>query len=105
MDTQVLSLVTELLEDIKMGAPLEYRRPDNYPDGTPIPKSLPPRYQPADNSGVPWPQKCQNCSYYNPVNDRCSRWNNAKVKPQYWCTHWKPDPVDNPMWPISVDHN
>jgi hypothetical protein len=71
-----------------MGAPYEYKRPDRYPDGKPIPKSLPPRYQPADNSGIPFPQKCGNCGYYNPVNDRCSKWNNAVVRANYWCTHW-----------------
>jgi hypothetical protein len=71
-----------------MGAPWEYKRPETYPDGTPIPRSLPPRYQSADTSGIPFPQRCGNCGYYNPVTDRCSIWNNAVVRPDYWCTHW-----------------
>jgi len=60
-----------------------------YPDGSPIPKSLPPAYQSASNSVVPSGQRCSNCGYYNPVNDRCSRWNNAVVRAGYWCAKWK----------------
>jgi len=67
----------------------DYQRGPNYPDGSPIPRSLPPRYQFSGNPGVPFPQKCSNCEYYNPQNNRCSFWNNAVVKPDYWCSHWK----------------
>ena len=68
---------------------MAYQRPDTYPDGKPIPKSLPPAYQPASNDAVPKGQRCSNCGYYNPVNDKCSRWNNAVVRPQWWCAKWE----------------
>ena len=68
---------------------MAYQRPDAYPDGKPIPKSLPPAYQSASNDAVPNGQRCSNCGYYNPVNDKCSRWNNAVVRPQFWCKAWE----------------
>jgi hypothetical protein len=59
-----------------------------YPDGEPIPASLPNAYQSASNSDVPRGQRCSNCEYYNPVNNKCSKWNNATVRPGYWCRAW-----------------
>jgi len=61
-----------------------------YPDGKPIPKSLPPAYQSASNALVPRGQRCSNCKFFNPVSNKCSRWNNAEVRPGYWCKVWKP---------------
>jgi len=60
-----------------------------YPNGDPIPKSLPPAYQPASNSDVPQGQRCGNCGFFDAVKDRCSRWNNAVVRPSFWCKAWK----------------
>lgn len=60
-----------------------------YPNGDPIPRSLPSAYQPASNADVPSGQNCGNCGYYDPVSDKCSKWNNAKVKASYWCKAWE----------------
>jgi len=60
-----------------------------YPDGEPIPRSLPDAYQPASNNSVPRGQRCSNCGYFDPIKDRCSRWNNAVVRPGYWCKAWE----------------
>jgi hypothetical protein len=68
---------------------MAYARPDRYPDGELIPRSLPPAYQPAINAEVPQGQRCSNCGYFNPVTDKCSRWNNVVVKPSYWCRAWE----------------
>lgn len=55
-----------------------------YPDGTPIPKSLPPRYQPSLGH-----EKCSNCGYFAAARKHCKKWD-AKVKPTYWCAKWEP---------------
>jgi hypothetical protein len=66
----------------------EYKRPSKYPDGKAIPASLPDLYQPADNAGVPKNQRCDNCEFYIAESKKCTRWNNAVVKPAYWCAKW-----------------
>lgn len=68
----------------------EYKRPSKYPDGKAIPANLPDLYQPADNAGVPKNQRCDNCEYYVVESKKCTRWNNAVVKPAYWCAKWDP---------------
>lgn len=68
----------------------EYKRPSTYPDGKAIPAQLPDLYQPADNPGVPKNQRCDNCEYYVAESKKCTRWNNAVVKPAYWCAKWDP---------------
>lgn len=55
-----------------------------YPDGTVIPKNLPPKYTPAKSE-----KKCSNCEYYVPATKNCKYWK-AKVKPTYWCAKWEP---------------
>jgi hypothetical protein len=66
----------------------EYVRPSTYPDGKAIPASLPDLYQPADNAGVPKNQRCDNCEFYIAESKKCTRWNNAVVRPAYWCAKW-----------------
>lgn len=56
-----------------------------YPDGTKIPKSLPSKYRPATGR-----EKCSNCEYYVASTKHCKKWNNAKVRPTYWCAKWEP---------------
>lgn len=68
----------------------EYKRPSKYPDGKAIPANLPDLYQPASNDGVPKNQRCDNCEYYVVESKKCTRWNNAVVKPAYWCAKWDP---------------
>jgi hypothetical protein len=55
-----------------------------YPDGTRIPKSLPPKYHVSTGH-----EKCSNCEYYVPGTKHCKKWD-AKVKPNYWCMKWEP---------------
>jgi len=66
----------------------EYKRPSTYADGKSIPANLPDLYQPASNAGVPENQRCDNCKYYVAESKKCTRWNNAVVKPAYWCAKW-----------------
>ena len=61
-----------------------------YPDGEEIDSDLPDAYQPASNASVPQGQNCDNCGYYNPQTMLCSKWNNAEVRPTYWCAVWEP---------------
>ena len=63
-----------------------YQRPDTYPNGEPIPASLPALYQPADNPGVPAMQYCGNCKFY--LAGYCGLFD-AQVKFDYWCAKWK----------------
>jgi hypothetical protein len=65
-----------------------YLRPSTYPDGKAIPASLPDLYQPASHAAVPKNQRCDNCEYYVAESKKCTRWNNAVVKPAYWCAKW-----------------
>jgi len=69
---------------------MAYERPDTYPNGEPIPKDLPPRYQPASNPGVPDRQRCSNCGHLNAKTMECRRFNNAVVRGNYWCAKWEP---------------
>jgi len=61
-----------------------------YPDGEEIDSDLPDAYQPASNASVPQGQNCDNCGYYDPQTMLCSKWNNAEVRPTYWCAVWEP---------------
>jgi hypothetical protein len=61
-----------------------------YPDGEEIDSDLPPAYQPETNQQVPQGQNCANCGYYDPQTMLCARWNNAAVRPTYWCAVWEP---------------
>jgi hypothetical protein len=66
---------------------MAYTRPYRYPDGEPIPTSLPDAYQPADNPMVPRGQNCANCGYYE--NGYCDKFS-APVRSYYWCRKWEP---------------
>jgi hypothetical protein len=55
-----------------------------YPDGTKIPKNLPPKYSLAKGN-----EKCSNCEYYMPKTRNCTKWD-AIVRPAYWCAKWEP---------------
>ena len=67
-----------------------YQRSNRYPDGSDIPESLPERYQPASNPGVPKGQNCANCLYYSTDSKKCSIFKgDPVVKPLYWCVKWK----------------
>lgn len=81
----------ELLNESKAGnAAMTYQRSNRYPDGSDIPESLPPRYQPASNPGVPKDQKCSNCSYYDTDSKKCDKFKgDPVVKPTYWCAKWE----------------
>jgi hypothetical protein len=82
------SKVVDQQEEVAPSTPQATAR--TYPDGEAIPEDLPPAYQPASNADVPQGQNCDNCGYYNPENMQCSKWNNALVRPLYWCAKWEP---------------
>ena len=65
-----------------------YKRPDLYPNGTPIPKSLPDSYQPAALGNAPEGQSCFTCSQFTFATRKCSKWD-APVKPRWWCMAWE----------------
>lgn len=52
-----------------------------YPDGTPIPYTLPGSYQPSSGE-----EKCSNCRRYE--RGYCKRWG-APVREDYWCRAWE----------------
>jgi hypothetical protein len=49
---------------------------------------LPSAYVPANTPGVPEGENCANCSYYDPVTQGCSKWDET-VNPVYWCRAWE----------------
>ena len=49
---------------------------------------LPNAYVPADTPGVPAGENCANCSYYDPITQGCSKWDET-VSPVYWCRAWE----------------
>jgi hypothetical protein len=51
-----------------------------YPDGTPVPNTLPELYSPAVGE-----ENCGNCAAYQ--NGECSIFA-ADVRPEYWCARW-----------------
>ena len=59
-------------------------RPRKYPDGTLIPKTLPPAYAVGNSK-----ENCANCGAYVPGTKYCKTWG-AKVKPNYWFKKWIP---------------
>jgi len=60
-----------------------------YPDGEPIPESLPPLYVDSTDPQVPPGENCSNCKFYNPSEEYCMKFD-ATVRPMYWCAKWKP---------------
>lgn len=61
-----------------------------YPDGEPIPDSLPPLYIDSNNEQVPIGQNCANCEYYKSTEQYCMKFD-ATVRPVYWCAKWQRD--------------
>jgi hypothetical protein len=59
-----------------------------YPDGEPIPESLPPLYIDSSDSQVPTGQNCANCEYYKGTEKYCMKFD-APVRPMYWCAKWE----------------
>jgi hypothetical protein len=58
-----------------------------YPDGQPIPESLPPAYQSSASDGVPEGQACGNCEYN--LNQQCTLFANAPIRESWWCLKWE----------------
>lgn len=58
-----------------------------YPDGEPIPESLPPLYIDSQDPQVPLGQNCANCEYYKGTERYCMKFD-APVRPIYWCAKW-----------------
>ena len=66
-----------------------YKRSKVYPNGAPIPDSLPDSYQPAAYSNAPAGQSCSTCKHFDMTTQYCSAWK-ATVKPRWWCEGWAP---------------
>jgi len=66
-----------------------YKRMNVYPNGAPIPESLPESYQPAAYGNTPAGQSCFTCKNFNLTTRFCSAWK-APVKPRWWCDGWAP---------------
>ena len=64
-----------------------YKRINIYPNGTPIPESLPDSYQPAAYGNTPAGQSCFTCKHFNIATRYCAAWK-APVKPRWWCEGW-----------------
>lgn len=58
-----------------------------YPDGEPIPETLPPLYIDSTDPQVPVGQQCSNCEYYKGTEKYCMKFD-APVRPVYWCAKW-----------------
>lgn len=58
-----------------------------YPDGEPIPESLPPLYIDSTDPQVPEGQRCANCEYYKSSEGYCIKFD-ANVRPLFWCAKW-----------------
>lgn len=71
---------------------MAYVRPNVYPNGEPIPASLPPSYQPMVYGNAPVGQGCYNCKYYELRSSMCSKWD-ARVKRRWWCDAWETNPM------------
>jgi hypothetical protein len=56
----------------------------SYPNGEPIDKKLPKAYKLATGD-----EKCENCKFYDTEQFTCKAWDNAAVRPMYWCAKWE----------------
>jgi len=91
IDEQVLEMLDEEAEmlaylDIN---PIPGR---TYPDGEPIPESLPPSYSEAGVQGPEY-QNCANCGYWNGKEGYCNKFD-ATVRPTWYCVSWEPKHED-----------
>jgi hypothetical protein len=59
-----------------------------YPDGTPIPDSLPAAYKVSSDPSVPEGQNCANCEYYKAGEMYCYKFD-APVRSDWWCAVWE----------------
>lgn len=75
-----------------------YTRANVYPNGAPIPDSLPSSYQPAAYGNAPAGQSCFTCKNFNLANRYCAAWR-APVKPRWWCEGWASIAVTMPRSP------
>lgn len=66
-----------------------YKRLTVYPNGDPIPETLPDSYQPASYGNASIGQNCGTCKYFNIGARYCSAYK-ATVKPHWWCDGWSP---------------
>ena len=64
-----------------------YKRINVYPNGIPIPESLPDSYQPSSYGNAPTGQSCFTCKHFDLTTRYCSAWK-APVKPRWWCEGW-----------------
>ena len=69
-----------------------YKRITVYPNGVPIPESLPDSYQPAYYGNAPAGQSCFTCKHFDLTTRYCSAWK-APVKPRWWCEGWSKSPL------------
>jgi hypothetical protein len=86
----------ELLGEEKARLPFIDPNPQTgrtYPDGEPIPDSLPAAYQLATNPDVPPGQNCGNCEYYRPGELYCTKFD-APVRAVFWCAKWEESEED-----------
>lgn len=83
--------IFEILTESQIGKKaLDYKRSNRYPDGTDIPESLPARYQPSSNEGVPKDEQCGNCEYFCTETHKCYKFKGDPiVRPAYWCAKWE----------------
>ena len=64
-----------------------YKRITIYPNGLPIPESLPDSYQPTYLGNAPTGQSCFTCRNFDMTTRYCSAFA-APVRPRWWCEGW-----------------
>jgi len=78
-----------------------YKRLTVYPNGAPIPESLPDSYQPSSYGNAPAGQSCFTCKNFNMATRYCSAWK-APVKPRWWCEGWAPIMMKSTQSPSNL---
>ena len=73
-------------EESKMPEELPNIPGRTYPDGEPIPATLPALYVEAGSTGTGPGQNCANCGYY--AGGMCGKFQ-AAVRENYWCAKWE----------------
>lgn len=88
IDKRVIEYLGEEPEDYLQYQDINPITGRTYPDGEPVPESLPPLYMDSSDPEVPEGQNCANCEYYKSTESYCTKFD-ATVRPLYWCAKWE----------------
>lgn len=86
IDEELMELMGREKEDLPYEDPVP-QPGKTYPDGSPIPDTLPLSYRPASEPDVPQGRNCYNCEYFYKPDNYCTKFD-AVVLKDWYCNGW-----------------